>query len=84
MDWKQRVGKKQESQPEVCTRNENAEVIPESDKEGQYITNKHIRGALKVDRIGQKVRQSRLIWYDHVKHQDEDFVGRKVLGCSCL
>ena len=43
------------------------------------IRNEFIRGTLKVDRIGQKVRQSRLRWYGHVKRRDEDYVGRKVL-----
>ena len=42
-----------------------------ADKEGQ-------RGTLKVDRFGQKVRQSRLRWYGRVKRWDDDSVGRKM------
>ena len=50
------------------------------------IRNEHTRGTLKVGRFGQKVRQSRLRWYGHVKRQDDDNVGRKILEirrCSC-
>ena len=32
-----------------------------------------------MDRFGQKVRQSRLRWYGHVKRRDDDCVGRKVM-----
>ena len=39
--------------------------------------NEHIRGTLKVDRFGQKVRQSRVRWYGYMKRWDEDYVGRK-------
>ena len=38
------------------------------------IRNEHI-GGHKVDRFGQKIRQSRLRWHGHAKHQDEDYVG---------
>ena len=45
----------------------------------EKIRNEHIRGTLKVDRFGQKVRESGPRWYSRVKHRDEDCVGRKVL-----
>ena len=45
----------------------------------ENIRNEHIRGTLKVDMFGQKVRQSRLGWCGHVKHRDDDYMGRKVL-----
>ena len=41
--------------------------------------NEHIRGTLKMDRFGLKVRQSRLLVYGHVKRQYDDYVDIKVL-----
>ena len=43
------------------------------------IRNEHIRGTLKGDRFGQKIRHSRLRWFDRVKRWDDECVGRKVL-----
>ena len=43
-----------------------------------------MRGILKVDMFGQKVRQSRLRWYGNVKSRDEDYVGRTVLEMQLL
>ncbi len=50
-------------------------VVTRKDK----FMNEHIRGTLKVDRFGQKVRQSRLRWYGHEKRQDDGYMGR----CRC-
>ena len=43
------------------------------------IRNEHTRRTLKVHRFGQEVRQSSPRWYGDVKHQDDDYMGRKVL-----
>ena len=47
-----------------------------------YIRNEHI-SILKLDKFGQKARQSRLRWYctayGHVKFRDDEYLGRKVL-----
>ena len=47
------------------------------------IRNEHIRRTLKVDMLGQKVRQSMLRLYGHVKRRDDDYVCRKALGVVC-
>ena len=43
------------------------------------IRNKYIRGTVKVERLGMKMRESRLRWYGHVMRRDQEYVGRKMM-----
>ena len=40
------------------------------------IRNKYIRGTVKVERLGMKMREGRLRWYGHVVRRDQEYVGR--------
>ena len=40
------------------------------------IRNKYIRGTIKVEWLGMKMREGRLRWYGHVKRRDQEYVGR--------
>ena len=43
------------------------------------IRNEHIRFTVKVERLGIKMRESRLRWYGHVMRRDQEYVGRKMM-----
>ena len=43
------------------------------------IRNEHIRSTVKVERLGMKMRESRLRWYGHVMRRDQEYVGRKIM-----
>ena len=43
------------------------------------IRNKHIRGTIKIERLGMKMREGRLRWYGHVMRRDQEYVGRRVM-----
>ena len=43
------------------------------------IRNEYIRGTVKVDRLGIKMREGRLRWYGHVMRRDKEYVGRKMM-----
>ena len=43
------------------------------------IRNEHIRSTVKVERLGMKMRESRLRWYGHVMRRDQEYVGRKMM-----
>ena len=43
------------------------------------IRNEYIRGTAKVERLGSKVRESRLRWYGHVMRRNDEYVGRRVM-----
>ena len=43
------------------------------------IRNEFIRGTVKVERLGMKIRESRLRWYGHVMKRDQEYVGRKIM-----
>ena len=43
------------------------------------IRNEHIRSTDKVERLGIKMKESRLKWYGHVMRRDQEYVGRKVM-----
>ena len=43
------------------------------------IRNKFIRGTVKVERLGIKMREGRLRWYGHVMKRDQEYVGRKMM-----
>ena len=43
------------------------------------IRNQYIRGTVKVERLGMKLREGRLRWYGHVMRKDQEYVGRKMM-----
>ena len=43
------------------------------------IINEYIRSAVKVERLGKKMREGRLRWYGHVMRRDQEYVGRKMM-----
>ena len=43
------------------------------------IRNEYIRGTVKVERLGMKMREGRLRWYGHIMRRDQEYVGRKVM-----
>ena len=43
------------------------------------IRNKYIRGTIKVERLGMKMREGGLRWYGHVMRKDQEYVGRRVM-----
>ena len=43
------------------------------------IRNEYIRSTIKVERLGTKMREGRLRWYQHVMRRDQEYVGRKMM-----
>ena len=43
------------------------------------IRNEYIRGTVKVERLGMKMRKGRLRWYGHVMRRDQKYVRRRVM-----
>ena len=43
------------------------------------IRNEYIRGTVKVERLGMKMREGRLRWYGHVMRRDKEDVGKKMI-----
>ena len=43
------------------------------------IRNEHIRSTVKVERLGMKMREGRLRWYEHVMRRDQEYVERKMM-----
>ena len=43
------------------------------------VRNEYIRGTVKVERLGMKMREGRLRWYGHVMRRDQEYVGRRVM-----
>ena len=43
------------------------------------VRNEYIRGTVKVERLGMKMREGRLRWYGHVMRRDQEYVGKKVM-----
>ena len=43
------------------------------------IRNNYIKGAVKVERLGMKMRESRLRWYGHVMTRDKEYIGRRAM-----
>ena len=43
------------------------------------IRNEYIRGTVKVERLGMKMREDRLRWFGHVMRRDQEYVGRKMM-----
>ena len=43
------------------------------------IRNEYIRGTVRVERLGMKMREGRLRWYGHVIRRNQEYVGRKMM-----
>ena len=43
------------------------------------IRNEYIRGTVKVEWLGMKMREGRLRWYGYVMRRDKEYVGRKMM-----
>ena len=43
------------------------------------IRNEYIRGTVKVERLGMKLREGRVRWYGHVIRRDQKYVERRVM-----
>ena len=43
------------------------------------IRNEYIRGTVKVERLGMKIREGRLKWNGHVTRRDQEYVGIRVM-----
>ena len=43
------------------------------------IRNEYIRGTVKKERFGMKMRESRLRWYRHVMRRNQEYVERRVM-----
>ena len=43
------------------------------------IRNETIRGTVKVERLGMKLREGRLRWYGYVMRRDQEYVRRKMM-----
>ena len=41
--------------------------------------NEYIRGTVKVEWLGMKMREGRLRWYGHVMRRDKEYVARKMI-----
>ena len=48
------------------------------------IRNDYIRGTVKVERLGMKIRKGKLRWYGHVMKRDQEHVGRKMMEMEIL
>ena len=43
------------------------------------IRNKYMRGTVKIAKLGDKLWNSRLCWYGHIKRREEDYVGKRMM-----
>ena len=43
------------------------------------IRNEYIRGTIKIERLGMKMREGRLRWYGHVMRRDQEYLGKKMM-----
>ena len=43
------------------------------------IRNDYIKGTVKVERLGMKMREGRLRWYEHVMRRDQEYAGRRMM-----
>ena len=45
------------------------------------IRNEYIKGIVKVERLGMKMKEGKLRWYGHViREREREYVGRRVMG----
>ena len=43
------------------------------------VRNEYIKGTIKVERLGMKMREGRLRLYGHIMTRDQEYVGRRVV-----
>ena len=43
------------------------------------IRNEYVRGTAKIAKLGDKLWNARLRWYEHVKRREEDYVGKRMM-----
>ena len=43
------------------------------------IKNKHRSGAARVRRVGDKVREGRWRWFEHIKKRTREYIGHRML-----
>ena len=48
------------------------------------IKNEYMRGTVKVERLGIKIKEGRLRWYGHVMRKDQEYVERRVMETELL
>ena len=48
-------------------------------KRNDKIRNEYIRSTFKTERLGMKMRESRMRWYGHVMRRDQEYVGKTVM-----
>ena len=48
-------------------------------KRKNKIRNEYIRGTVKVERLGMKMRERRMRWYGHIIRRDQEYVGRGMM-----
>ena len=48
------------------------------------IRNEYIRGTVKIEQLGMKMREGRLRWYGHVMRRDKEYVGRRAMKMELL
>ena len=53
-------------------------------KRKDKVRNEYIRGTVKIERIGMKMREARLRWYGHVMRRDQEYVERKIIEMELL
>ena len=41
--------------------------------------NKYVRGTAKIAKLGDKLRGTRLRWYEHVKRREEGYVRKRIM-----
>ena len=41
--------------------------------------NEYVRGTAKIAKLGDKLRNARLLWYGHVKRMEEGYVGKRLM-----
>ena len=48
------------------------------------VRNDHVRGTMKVGRISDKIKETRLRWYGNVMRRDNEYVGKRMLRLEIL
>ena len=43
------------------------------------IRNEYVRGAAKISKLEDKLRNARLRWYGHIKRREKDYVGKRMM-----